>query len=450
LHISSATGSASPTPTELRIATTTSASDWSTTDPWGRISFFSADASNNGPKTHATIDSVAQGVAGGHSSLRFSIADLTTTLYEGLRFECTGSTGQTFTSFSTSGSERLRITNTGDVGIGTTSPSRLLTVANAVNTDATIKNVAYFCGNYAGNVGSGARILIGGDTPSSTDRGVALVGVNSGGENNAHDMVFEVSASSSAPTERARIDSSGRLLVGTSSAYVVPNYAGTSIKPQLQTSATTIAGGAYANIGWYVGASNGPNYVFARSNSDTPGTYTAVSASSSLGSISFAGSDGSAFVTAASISSQCDGTPGTGDMPGRIVLSTTADGASSPTEEWRITNEGVVCYNQAELISKAAAATLTVTELKTGIIRYTGTAATLTLPTGTLTEGGFSGIYTNMTFEWSVINTGSGLCTIGAGTAHTIVGGATIAAGASGRFASRRTAANTFVTYRLS
>jgi len=55
-----------------------------------------------------------------------------------------------------------------------------------------------------------------------------------------------------------------------------------------------------------------------------------------------------------------------------------------------------------------------------------------------------------MTFEWSVINTGSGTCTIGAGTGHTIVGSTTVAAGASGRFASRRTAANTFVTYRLS
>jgi hypothetical protein len=137
-------------------------------------------------------------------------------------------------------------------------------------------------------------------------------------------------------------------------------------------------------------------------------------------------------------------------MPGRIVLSVTADGASLPTEALRITNDRVVAYNQPDVTSKAAAATLTVAELKTKIIQYTGAAATLTLPTGTLTEGGFSGIYTNMTFEWSVINTGSGLCTIGAGTGHTIVGGATVAAGASGRFASRRTAANTFVTYRLS
>jgi hypothetical protein len=35
-----------------------------------------------------------------------------------------------------------------------------------------------------------------------------------------------------------------------------------------------------------------------------------------------------------------DGTPGTNDMPGRLVFSTTADGASSPTERMRINAAG--------------------------------------------------------------------------------------------------------------
>jgi hypothetical protein len=158
LHLSSATGSASPTPTELRIATTTNAGDWSTTDPWGRISFYSADVSGNGPKIHAAIDSVSTDTFGSSSLLQFrtSLSDGTLPV-------------------------RMSIDNVGRVGIGTTSPGRLLTVANAVNTDATIKDVAYFCGNYASNSGSGARILIGGDIPSVVNRGVALVGVNTGG-----------------------------------------------------------------------------------------------------------------------------------------------------------------------------------------------------------------------------------------------------------------------------
>jgi hypothetical protein len=44
--------------------------------------------------------------------------------------------------------------------------------------------------------------------------------------------------------------------------------------------------------------------------------------------------------TAAQISARVDGTPGANDMPGRIVLSTTAAGAASPTERMRIGNKG--------------------------------------------------------------------------------------------------------------
>jgi hypothetical protein len=139
-------------------------------------------------------------------------------------------------------------------------------------------------------------------------------------------------------------------------------------------------------------------------------------------------------------------------MPGRLVLSTTLDGASSPTEAFRITNDRVRCYNQAAPAAVDTTATLTVANLKTGIITSsTAAAVTMTLPTGTDTEAGFSGIYTNMTFEWSVINTGAtNAVTVQGGTGHTLVGTGTVAASSSGRFASRRTAANTFVTYRLS
>ena len=48
------------------------------------------------------------------------------------------------------------------------------------------------------------------------------------------------------------------------------------------------------------------------------------------------------MVEAASIGASVDGTPGANDMPGRLVFSTTADGASSPTERMRITSTGQV------------------------------------------------------------------------------------------------------------
>lgn len=45
----------------------------------------------------------------------------------------------------------------------------------------------------------------------------------------------------------------------------------------------------------------------------------------------------SAYISQASITVETDGTPGASDMPGRMIFAVTADGASSPTEAMRIT-----------------------------------------------------------------------------------------------------------------
>ena len=65
-----------------------------------------------------------------------------------------------------------------------------------------------------------------------------------------------------------------------------------------------------------------------------------VQSGDSIGNIQFQGYDGAAFRRAAEIASVVDGTPGTNDMPGRLVFSTTADGASTPTERMRIDSAG--------------------------------------------------------------------------------------------------------------
>ena len=104
--------------------------------------------------------------------------------------------------------------------------------------------------------------------------------------------------------------------------------------------------------------------------------------------------------------------------------------------------------------AKSASATLTIAELLTGIVTTSGTVAmTLTLPTGTLTDAGVTApaLPVNGCFDWGVINTGtvSAAATMAAGTGHTIVGAAGVAIGTSAGFRTRKTAANTFVTYRI-
>lgn len=78
----------------------------------------------------------------------------------------------------------------------------------------------------------------------------------------------------------------------------------------------------------------------------------------------------------------------------------------------------------------------------------TGAAVVATLPTGTVLDLA-SEFAVNDSFDWSVIATGANAFTVTAATGHTVVGVAAVATVTSGRFRTRKTAANTFVTYRL-
>jgi hypothetical protein len=112
--------------------------------------------------------------------------------------------------------------------------------------------------------------------------------------------------------------------------------------------------------------------------------------------------------------------------------------------------DGVIYKYQPEPTSKSAAATLTIAELRTGIIRYTGSNnQTLTLPTGTNIENGVSGIAVDLSFEFDVINTGTATATIGTASGLTLIGAMSVTTGTSGVFRVRKTATNTFTVYRL-
>jgi hypothetical protein len=88
------------------------------------------------------------------------------------------------------------------------------------------------------------------------------------------------------------------------------------------------------------GDTSSATLVTAKSRSGTVGTHTVVQSGDSIGSVIMQGSDGSNFVTGASIRAEVDGTPGANDMPTRLVLSTTADGASVVTDHIWLKNTG--------------------------------------------------------------------------------------------------------------
>ena len=110
----------------------------------------------------------------------------------------------------------------------------------------------------------------------------------------------------------------------------------------------------------FVNSSSESIHFLVRSRSATPGTYSSLIAQDGIASLQFAGDDGAAFIQAASIAAFVDGTPGLNDMPGRLVFSTTADGASTPTERMRISSAGVVSLSSTEASTSTTTGALTV------------------------------------------------------------------------------------------
>jgi hypothetical protein len=141
-------------------------------------------------------------------------------------------------------------------------------------------------------------------------------------------------------TGRLFIDSSGRLLVGTSTARANIDAASSLFSPQFQIEGTSGDSSSLSIIRNSTSPAGYPRLFLAKSKGATVGSNTAVASGDDLGEIVFNGADGTNFIEAAGIKAQVDGTPGANDMPGRLVFSTTADGASSPTERMRISNKG--------------------------------------------------------------------------------------------------------------
>ena len=138
------------------------------------------------------------------------------------------------------------------------------------------------------------------------------------------------------------------------------------------------------------------------------------------------------------------------------TINTATVGLTTPAQGifTNLTATSGVYFPQGAPVAANATATLTIANLLAFIITSTNTVAvSLTLPTGTLTDAGILGgaLAVDRSFEWTHINLGStsGAVTLVAGTGHTIVGSAVIAIGTSATFRTRKTAANTFVTYRI-
>ena len=283
---------------------------------------------------------------------------------------------------ATNGTGRLFINSTGLVGIGTSSPQAKLQCQDSIS--AQTGTVTLFQNTYDNITANGTtaypvirlqRLGVSGTTyPSQADLAVARyenVSVNARtrldfrlahvGSSGAPDTTvmsllssgrvgigtaspgsaLEINAAAAtAPfiakintSEAARIDSSGRFLVGTSTARA--NMFNATLSSAFQVEGTTHNTSSVSIVRNSNDASAAA-FVLGKSRGAAVGSSTLVNNNDTIAYLSFQGADGSQLVECASIAAYVDGTPGANDMPGRLVFSTTADGASSPTEACRI------------------------------------------------------------------------------------------------------------------
>lgn len=302
--------------------------------------------------------------------------------------ECGGTSGSNYMRFATGNTEAMRLDSSGNLGIGTTAPSQKLTVAVADTGQALQLRGATGYVRMRPYVDATNGAIIDATNAAESAYGVMTI------------QAFTLKLLGNNATG-ATIDSSGNLGIGTTSPSVasgtgVAIYSSSVARLTLRNSTTGDA--STDGSGLFVSGSD-----FGIENREA-------------GNIIFYNA------------SECMRI----DSAGNVQVKTGA----------------VMPYAPAPA-AISAAATLTNANIQGQIISATGTTYTITMPLGTTLETLATWVTTNIAYDFYVINTATGVITMAGNTGVTTLGSLTVGIGASAHFRIRRTAANTFVLYRL-
>ena len=218
-------------------------------------------------------------------------------------------------SFETAGSPRARIDSSGRFLIGTTTEGNEsadeLTINSSGNTGVTVRS---------GTSSNGSLYFS--DATSGADEYAGFVQYQHASTNA---MIFGTSS-----TEKLRIASDGSATFTTSGgddAILIKGDTYTTLK--IQSARDSSQHKAFIQLHASRGSNASPTII---QNGDIVGTINARAY------------DGNSYASMSDINFEVDGAPGDGDMPGRIVFKTSADGSESPTERLRIESTGDVIF----------------------------------------------------------------------------------------------------------
>ena len=148
-----------------------------------------------------------------------------------------------------------------------------------------------------------------------------------------------------------QVSAAGEVGIGGDTTGVVAGVSVTSKFCVKNEGANPVAGFVHVND---TTANSGSN-TFACRSRGTLAAPTVVQNGDSLWNMYIAGNDGTDLALAAEIRVEVDGTPGSNDMPGRILLRTTPDGSQAPVDAVKIDSAQNVTVSAGNLVIGTAA-----------------------------------------------------------------------------------------------
>ena len=225
--------------------------------------------------------------------------------------------------------------------------------------------------------GTDLVLSVGADVNIPTDKGLTFGDDGQKIESDGTDFTIASGAKLNlTPTSDVHFANGTGVVVGHTAQETISIDGSTDLVPEFQILGTGAVDSSImlASFSTTATIAGSPILGFVKGGNATIGSHTVVTDGEELGNIVAYGDDGTDLeAIAAQIQFEVDGTPGTGDMPGRIVFATTVDGAEVTTEAMRIDSSQNVTFAKGIVVTAAASAA------DDGIANTTGTGLVATM-----------------------------------------------------------------------
>lgn len=236
---------------------------------------------------------------------------------------------------TTEGTERLRVDSSGNVNIDSSA-----FYFDAANNRFGVGTASPLTTLHTNTTSADNELRV-----ATTTSGNPIVSFHANGAG-AHEIGFDRSAlalyfKTVGSSERMRIDSSGRLLVGGLTSPRTNIYkSNTNITPFNQIETVVNGYGNGLSLINYSASGYDPVLTLGLSKTNTQGENAIIAAGNDYGAINFVGNTGTDFRTGVYFQASCDSTPSSTSLPSRLSIGITPSGSLSPTERMRIANNG--------------------------------------------------------------------------------------------------------------